>query len=261
MASPKRTSKIPKEINVTLATYSSSLVLAMKLESSKNQTLDLIGAELLKSVALRDDEIEAIAENGEMFANVRARIIADSVIRKNAPFRFALMHKMMIASAAAAVIVVSMFAAMYTSDKRSAAPVAKRSVDSPRVPDTDVTPPSKGPVEISSKDNNQFVEIHPPSPRPQYQRAIEYRVMPESRHATPIRAVQDQDTPGEFYALADLHASEEATRNGRIVRVELPRASLVALGVNLPLDSDKQMIKTDLLIGPDGVPRAIRLVE
>jgi hypothetical protein len=76
-----------------------------------------------------------------------------------------------------------------------------------------------------------------------------------------VRDVQDQETRGEFYALADLHPSEEATRNGRIIRVELPRASLVALGVNLPLDSDKQMIKTDLLVGPDGVPRAIRLVD
>jgi len=109
----------------------------MKLESSKNQTLDLLGAELLKSAALRDDEIEAIADGGELFANVRARIIADSVIRKSTPFRLALMHKMVIASAAAAVIVVSMFAAMYTSDK----PLAKPQVlgvqpQSPRVPDS-----------------------------------------------------------------------------------------------------------------------------
>ena len=235
----------------------------MKLESSKNQTLDLLGAELLKSAALKDDEIEAIADNGELFANVRARIIADSVVRKSTSFRFALMHKAMIASAVAAVIVISMFAAVYTSDKRPAKPkVAGVQPQSVRVPDSTVRDASTGPVEISSGDSNKFVEVHPPQSRsPQYIKTVEYRPVSEPRHATPIRDVPDQDTPGEFYALADLHPSEEATRNGRIIRVELPRASLVALGVNLPLDSDKQMIKTDLLVGPDGVPRAIRLVE
>jgi hypothetical protein len=55
--------------------------------------------------------------------------------------------------------------------------------------------------------------------------------------------------------------STEALRCGRVIRVDLPRASLISLGVNIPLENDKQIIKTDLLIGPDGVPRAIRLVE
>lgn len=65
----------------------------------------------------------------------------------------------------------------------------------------------------------------------------------------------------QFFALAGLRPSEIAVDGSRIIRVELPRASLVTLGVNVALDSDKQLIKTDLLVGPDGVPRAIRLVE
>jgi hypothetical protein len=234
----------------------------MEIKSSKNQTLDLLGAELLRSAALRDDEIEAIADGGELFANVRARIIADSVVRKSTPFRFALMHKVMIASAAAAVIVVSMFAAMYTSDKRIAAPIVKAPALAQPAPSERVTPNSTEAVAASTTGEKQpFVPVNPPQSRPHYERAIEYRPMPDTKRSTQINYVPDQDTPGEFYALADLHPSEEATRNGRIVRVELPRASLVALGVNLPLDSDKQMIKTDLLVGPDGVPRAIRLVD
>jgi len=235
----------------------------MKLESSKNQTLDLLGAELLKSAALRGDEIEAIADGGELFANVRARIIADSVIRETRPFRFALMHKMMIASAAAAVIVVSMFAAMYTSDKSLAKPhVQSVQPETVRNPERPIPDKPTDPVQISSGEQ-PFVEVHPPSSRAQYLKTVDYQPVSAPRHASsqPVRDMRDQEIPGEFYALADLHPSEEATRNGRIVRVELPRASLVALGVNLPLDSDKQMIKTDLLVGPDGVPRAIRLVD
>jgi hypothetical protein len=234
----------------------------MKIESSKNQTLDLLGAELLRSAALRDDEIEAIAAQGELFANVRARIIADSVIRKSTPFRFALVHKMVIASAAAAVIVVSMFAAVFTSDKRKPTSVVKVPAAAQPAAVEKVEPGSSDVVVASTASEKQpFVPVNPSQSRSHYERAIEYRPLPETKRVVQARFNPDQESPGEFYALADLHPSEEATRNGRIIRVELPRASLVALGVNLPLDSDKQMIKTDLLVGPDGVPRAIRLVD
>jgi hypothetical protein len=70
----------------------------------------------------------------------------------------------------------------------------------------------------------------------------------------------EQQQPIEFYALADM-SSNESIAGGRVVRVDLPRASLVALGVNVPLDGDKQLIKADIVVGPDGVPRAIRVVE
>ena len=88
---------------------------------------------------------------------------------------------------------------------------------------------------------------------------MDYRPVPERRVLTQKQPPQYQEPPQEFYALADMRPSDIA--NGRVIRVDLPRASLVALGVNIPLDSDKQMIKTDLLVGPDGVPRAIRLVD
>jgi hypothetical protein len=66
----------------------------------------------------------------------------------------------------------------------------------------------------------------------------------------------------EFYALPAVASSaREVAAGGRVVRVDLPRASLVALGVNVPLEVEQQTWKTDLLVGPDGVPRAIRLVE
>jgi hypothetical protein len=53
----------------------------------------------------------------------------------------------------------------------------------------------------------------------------------------------------------------ELDPNSRIVRLDMPRASLVALGANIPIEGDRQTLKTDLLVGPDGVPKAIRLVE
>ena len=48
---------------------------------------------------------------------------------------------------------------------------------------------------------------------------------------------------------------------GRIIRVDMQRSSLFALGVNVPLENGPDAIKADLLIGPDGMTRAIRVVQ
>jgi hypothetical protein len=54
----------------------------------------------------------------------------------------------------------------------------------------------------------------------------------------------------------------DATREGgRIVRVELPRASLYAMGVNIPPENGKRMIQADLFIGSDGTTNAIRIAR
>ncbi len=46
-----------------------------------------------------------------------------------------------------------------------------------------------------------------------------------------------------------------------IVKTELSRSELFALGVNLQLENSDSKIKTELLVGEDGVARAIRVIE
>jgi len=233
----------------------------MKTRFSKNENLDLLGTELLKATALRDDEVERIANGDELFAGVRARIIADSVIRNKTSVKFAFMHNLAVASAAGAVVVAVIFAAAFINSRRDTpnTNLAKVNVPSPVV-ESKTVPSREGFNDIGDPISTVDTAPRETSKSPQYVRAVEYQATPTRRNTTRLEP-QNPEISNEFYALADLHPSEEATRNGRIVRVELPRASLVALGVNVPLDSDVQMIKTDLLVGPDGVPRAIRLVE
>ncbi len=64
-----------------------------------------------------------------------------------------------------------------------------------------------------------------------------------------------------FYPLAFAENLEEAKEDGQVIRVELSRSSLLALGINPPMDDETLKIKTDLLIGSDGVARGIRFVK
>ena len=62
-----------------------------------------------------------------------------------------------------------------------------------------------------------------------------------------------------FYPLTFARNSEE--EDLRIIRAELSPSSLFALGVNLPVENETARIKADLLVGADGVARAIRFVK
>ena len=232
----------------------------MKTQVQNDKDLDRLAAELLRASLIRADELDSIANAGGLFASVRSRVIADSVSRKQPRGEFTFFQRTAIITAAAAVIVVAVFGAMMFAKRPTSKTTVRLSI-----PPQQAGPEQK-PFVLGSKDQPQpeleDVDIAPVQNRiPHVERAMDYRpIEPEPR--TPARAApQSREPAPEFYALAGLRSSEETINGGRIIRVELPRASLVALGVNVPLDSDKQLIKTDLLVGPDGVPRAIRLVE
>ena len=88
----------------------------------------------------------------------------------------------------------------------------------------------------------------------------------EVRHSAKTREIAKQEQRvgeevGEFQSLTYAGDVDTLREAGQIVRVELPRSSLFAMGVDVPVENEKNnKIKADLLIGEDGVMRAVRLV-
>jgi len=227
----------------------------MKPQLSNNDTLDSLAAELMRRSALTHEETESIAEGRHLYASVRTRIIAE---RENRSKRgFSIFEQTAIVSAATAIIVVAVFGAMSIARRPLPQSVAK-SVPPIKQPHVVPEPPASGPISTEI-----YNDMRPNTSGPQIEKAMAYRPAVERRPMPrPSREQSEEQQPSSaFYPLADLHPSEEPVTGGRVVRVELPRAAIVALGANLPLDSEKQSFKTDLLVGPDGVPRAIRIVE
>ncbi len=69
------------------------------------------------------------------------------------------------------------------------------------------------------------------------------------------------EVSGDFYALAFAGNLEKSDEDLQVLRVELPRPSLIAFGLKLPVENEDVQIKTDLLVSSDGITRAIRLVK
>jgi hypothetical protein len=67
-------------------------------------------------------------------------------------------------------------------------------------------------------------------------------------------------TGNEFLPLTYL-ASATAMESGTVVRVKLSRATLITLGFPVNVEHADDVVKADLIVGDDGVARAIRLVD
>lgn len=49
--------------------------------------------------------------------------------------------------------------------------------------------------------------------------------------------------------------------SGQLVRVELPRSALASLGLPVNVEREHELVKADVLLGNDGLARAIRFVR
>ncbi|MBV9240986.1 MAG: hypothetical protein JO314_03165 [Acidobacteria bacterium] len=85
-----------------------------------------------------------------------------------------------------------------------------------------------------------------------------YSPAPRPASLRPVRQNVPTDE-GEFYPVS--FAGNDTLAGGRIVRVDLPRAQAFAMGLRIPLENDSDTVKADVIVGPDGVPRAVRLVR
>jgi hypothetical protein len=232
----------------------------MKRESSHDQDKEkAIASGLLAATRLTESEIDRIASAPHLFGSIRTRIAEQNISNEKAPSNspaFGWLGGK--AFAAAAVVVMVLAAAAFLVMKREASPI--QAVAPPPLPEIRPVPQrfdaGQATVARSSEPDREVGRSLP-------EHISENAIVKEYvRKPQPARKGKSNKGPRteelDFYAL---NASAWETRDGRIVRVTLPRASLVALGANISLEGDRQNVTADLLVGADGVPRAIRVVE
>lgn len=223
----------------------------MKKQILDKKALDAIGKKLVSGDRLPIAEIERIIANPRLFAMVGKRIEADAAstaasvsvpfFRQKAPI-----------FAGIAIFVVAAMAAVSLLRPDNQMSLAHDAQVSDVIPETarPVSPP-KGKV-IEPATGRAF------KPDGEMQKANTHKAKPKSaKRKNPRSLAREPD--GEFYALS--FAGDPGETDGRIIRVDVPRTSLFALGVNIPLENGPEFIKADLLVGSDGVTRAIRVVK
>jgi hypothetical protein len=213
----------------------------------QNKKFDEIGMAVVKSGALPAREIDRIIADPALFDSVQRRIALESSVpasRKSYPRPF-------IAAFASVTLVAAVAFAL----------VALRSTDDVVVQTPPVAAPQKA-AEVSRFDKPDSIateNIRPIAEPSRPQRVSAPATVRPVRRDQP--SVQQASYQADFYAVSYAGDPHETERGGRIVRVDIPRSTLFAMGVDIPLENERETVKADLLIGNDGVTRGIRVVE
>ncbi|HVF46467.1 MAG TPA: hypothetical protein VNA17_02765 [Pyrinomonadaceae bacterium] len=216
----------------------------MNTRKLDNRTIDALGQKLFESSHLADAEIDAIVSNDQLFDSVWKRIASEAAEPK-ASLPALLPLSLKVAAFPAFLIIAIATAGLLTSEEAVQVVSKDQIPEGPPESARPVSDPPQGKVEELSAGRAIKAEFR--SPKPQPRRAAK---KPQNK---PVPVPDD-----EFYAVS---YTGEDTAGGRIMRVELNRSALFALGVNLPLENDAATVKTDLLIGSDGVTRGLRIVK
>jgi hypothetical protein len=224
-----------------------------KNELSKQETL-LLADKVLGAVRISEEEVDRIVASPRLFDPVRSAIESGVMAepRESLPAFHMLRWQTVMATVS---VVTFVAAAVGLSDLLSPAapsPIARTVVTNPTTADVS-SPTTRG----SGPEEREIYSIKQPEQR--RRKAVATRKTKRKSAQTPGPA--ESESFSEFYALTYAGDLKESQENGQLVRVELPRESLFAMGIKIPTENEADKIKTDLLIGEDGIVKAIRLVN
>lgn len=228
----------------------------MKKRNLDKTELDLIGRKLIELGSVPSVDIDQIVSNPDLFSLVNAKIAADANTKTTASgwVGFTYIRGNAVAFAGAAVMLIAVIAAASLLRSEKVTPVVNI-VQIPAAVLPEAARPDLPPKEQVGRNqspgraqNSDF----------QFEKAVVRQTMrPIERKPRQAASIEPE---AEFYAISSSGGTDE-TGDGQIIRVDMPRSSLLALGVNMPLENDSEIVKADLLVGANGVARAIRVIK
>src|SRR3954470_4491573 len=212
----------------------------MRSHSLTNKNIDEIGTKVLKAIRIQDQEIDRIVGADNLFGPVRAAMADRQTVAKNTLINwtsFFLWSRRNVPAAAAATVV---FGAFYLIRMMPTETISYKTV-----------PPIEYPASVADLGATDIAFTITKNKTNRLLRK------PLSKQRRPL----ETEDVGEFQALTYTGDANDAS-DSQIVRVELPRSSLFAMGVDVPVENQTtNKVKADLLIGEDGVMRAVRVVN
>jgi hypothetical protein len=239
----------------------------MKKHDLQNEKLDQIGRKLLKTARMGSDEIENIVASTQLFDSVLSRIKAEKQLSQkrernfvaSAIETFFYRPKALVAFAFLTFLVISM---TISSLKKPAIPELVEQITRPEVK-------QKIPLAENLVATSKIKKVKVPAgKRHSVNEKTTFKIeksklvnLARKQTWTKPLPPQKKQQPEVFYSLSFPGNWEVDSEILQIVRTEVSRSELFALGVNLPVENESAKVKTDLLVGGDGVARAIRFVE
>lgn len=135
---------------------------------------------------------------------------------------------------------------------RAAAPESARGATPMRAPLAPVEPKMEAPTPVAPMvaDNSQPKGHRAPS-------SMRKRSNTAAAQRDDLAAVESTT---DFIPLTYMR-DEVSLSSGHVIRVEVPRSTLISMGLPVNADRSEDLVKADVVLGDDGVARAIRFVN
>jgi hypothetical protein len=239
-----------------------------KKRHTRDARLDRLGQEVLHAFRVSEAEVEAAADSPDLYAHLRARIAAEQrqqAARKVSGWRASTQPARAVIAAlrwprwalAAGVAALVWLALTAPGWLRTPAPEPKQSVTH--------TPPAPTP-------NPGHSERAAVTPAPA--EAEKERASAPAQSANPRRRAMrspslsqeadewmDESEIATDYLPLTYLTEATALDGGQVVRIQVPRSMLVSLGLPVNVERAGELVLADVVLGDDGVARAIRFVQ
>jgi hypothetical protein len=219
--------------------------------TTQDERLDKVHSELLRAVKVSEDEIAAAAGSPDLYEGLRLRIAETgarngwriSIYERWSGFYASLVDtpRFLVLSAAAAILLL-LAASVFVLLPGPTEQIAQR-------PTQTLAPSALPQVAVQAEQQNEPGTIHPASDQP-------HRTSLRRRHVES----RSTEVATDFLPLTFVDDSR-AQESGHVVRVKVPRSALIAFGVPMNMERAGELITADVVIGGDGLARAIRFVQ
>jgi hypothetical protein len=158
------------------------------------------------------------------------------------------------ALAAAAAILLAFGVIVYLAIQNEAQKDDSVTIEKPPAPRSSVKP-----EEQVMKESGE-PEPHRGSRAPQPRRGNRSRLVKPFIRDSMTSYAKDSEYATEFLPLT-YGADQKPMESGKVIRVQMPRSALITFGLPVNVERADTPVKADLLIGEDGLARAIRFVR
>jgi hypothetical protein len=168
------------------------------------------------------------------------------------------------AAAVAAVLLIGIAVSAWRAGVFSGTRKELQAVTPKSEPLPNPQPPQPQPIaKVSDSGTVSKTQQPKPAPRPRVktnrETVLPSQTVPDTASAVAANS-ETKEVTSDFVALGYGNALD-LQDGGQLVRVELPRAALARFGLLLDMDHANERVKADVLVGTDGLARAIRFVK
>jgi hypothetical protein len=236
-----------------------------------DEQLDRIAKNLLKDFTLDEETLGEIAGSPRLWWNVRRRIETEKARREQS--WLAVFRPSIFAFGALAIVVCFGFAVWFSNSAGNSNYAAGQPDPvQPRIEEIAGTPAAASPLvspetdlknpEISKNPAPENAPVKISEPKTKFVARHQVRENPAKRTGqAPGKKIPAQiaveETKTDFIALS--YAAD--TGRGQIVRVKVPSSMMVSLGVAANVEKDSALVNAEVVIGDDGLARAIRFIR